>query len=376
MSPPRLRIAVLNRNFSPTAGGAERYSIALVEQLAARHELHVFAQAIAHDWPGVIYHRVPGPLRPRWINQLWFALYTWWASRRGFDVVHSHENTWHGNVQTVHVRSLRVGLFYGRQGWGRVSRWVQCFTSPRLWCYLALERSRYRAVAGRLFVAASHPLRDELEAAFPGLRGHTEVLSPGVRLDLPGIDKAAARAQFGLPESAPVILFVGNDYEKKGLPALLAAFSSLPGKTHLLVVGNAAHIPPYRAQTETVGIADRVHFVGALADVRPAYFAADVLAHPTTEDTFAMVVLEAMACGLPVVVSGPAHCGIAAALRDEVDALILPDPGDADALRERLARVIGDAALRAALAAAGAAFAAKHDWEQVAARQEAMYLRR
>ena len=61
----RLRIAVLNRTFSPVGGGAERYSIAMVEQLASRHEIHVFAQEIDHSWPGVAYHRIAMPLRPR-----------------------------------------------------------------------------------------------------------------------------------------------------------------------------------------------------------------------------------------------------------------------------------------------------------------------
>lgn len=111
---PRLRIAVLNRIFSATGGGAERYSIALVEQLAQRHEIHVFAQHINHQWPGVHYHRIALPFtRPRWINQLWFALATWWATRAGFDVVHSHESTWHGRVQTVHVVSVRYSLLQG-----------------------------------------------------------------------------------------------------------------------------------------------------------------------------------------------------------------------------------------------------------------------
>src|SRR5687767_8182662 len=98
-SDARLRIAVLNRVFSASGGGAESYSIRLVEHLAARHEIHVFAQEIGHQWPGVTYHRVSSPLRrPRWANQLWYALAAWLATRRGFDVVHSHENGWQGRV--------------------------------------------------------------------------------------------------------------------------------------------------------------------------------------------------------------------------------------------------------------------------------------
>ena len=87
-SHPKLRIAVLSRNFVATGGGAERYAIALVEQLAQQHEIHVYAQTIAHQHPSVTYHQVATPLRrPRWINQLYFATATWWATRKGFDIV-------------------------------------------------------------------------------------------------------------------------------------------------------------------------------------------------------------------------------------------------------------------------------------------------
>jgi hypothetical protein len=115
--PRRLRIAVLNRVFSRAGGGAESYSINVAEHLAARHEVHVFAQEIVHEFPGITYHRVSRPLaKPRWINQLWYAASTWWATRRGFDVVHSHENTWHGDVQTIHVKPVRGNLLAGRSG--------------------------------------------------------------------------------------------------------------------------------------------------------------------------------------------------------------------------------------------------------------------
>ncbi|MBU3740125.1 MAG: glycosyltransferase family 4 protein, partial [Rhodoferax sp.] len=69
-APPgrRLRVAVLTRVFAPWGGGAERYAMALVEQLAARHEIHVFAQTVQHQWPGVHYHRIARPFaRPRWL---------------------------------------------------------------------------------------------------------------------------------------------------------------------------------------------------------------------------------------------------------------------------------------------------------------------
>ena len=153
VGPQRLRVAVLNRLFTLTGGGAERYSIALVEQLASQHEIHVFAQEIGDQFPGVTYHRVPLPFRrPRWINQLWFAAATWWLTRKGFDVVHSHENTWHGNVQSVHVLPVHYNLLVGRSGLKRALRWLKVVTSPRLLTYLCLEKLRYRVSDGRCIV--------------------------------------------------------------------------------------------------------------------------------------------------------------------------------------------------------------------------------
>ncbi|MEY2861255.1 MAG: hypothetical protein RL392_1713, partial [Pseudomonadota bacterium] len=109
-----MRIAVLSRNFASTGGGAERYSIAVVERLAEKHEVHVFTQNIEHNFSGVVYHRITTPMqRPRWVNQLYFAFSTWRATRKGFDIVHSHENTWHGNVQTVHVLPIKHTMFAG-----------------------------------------------------------------------------------------------------------------------------------------------------------------------------------------------------------------------------------------------------------------------
>ncbi|MBI2750598.1 MAG: glycosyltransferase family 4 protein [Burkholderiales bacterium] len=378
-TPRRLRIAVLNRIFSPTGGGAERYSIALVEQLAQRHEIHVFAQAINHQWPGVHYLRIPQPLtRPRWLNQLWFAVATWWYTRRGFDVVHSHENTWHGQVQTVHVVPVRYSLLHGRTGVAKALRWLKIVTSPRLLTYLALERGRYAVADGRCITLASSSQLPVMAEAFPHAVTACEVVNPGVS-SVPGVAsaqaRAAARIQLGLPLDGRCVLFVGNDFRKKGLPTMLQALAQVPADCYLAVVGNLAQKPLVEADLQASGQSGRVHFLGALSSVDLAYQAADCLAHPTLEDTFAMVVLEALSHGLPVVVSGTPYCGIAADLRDGEEALLLSEPRDAQALATALLRVLDDAPLAARLREHGLAFAHRHLWSQIAVQQEALYQR-
>lgn len=372
-----LRVAVLSRIFSPTGGGAERYSIALVEQLAQRHQMHVFAQRIEHHWPGVTYHKVSSPLtKPRWINQLWFDTATWWATRRDFDIVHSHENTWHGNVQTVHVLPVKDKMFGGRTGWRWLLRCLKVLSSPRLLVYLGLERFRFSVRDGRCIVVTSGSLMNRVANAYPASMDSLRVLTPGVTRVAGFADAAQqvlARKRLGLPVTGDLILFVANDYRRKGLDALLRALAQLPPNNYLAVVGNGVQIPEYSAQARDLGVIDRLAFLGPLADLDDAYSAADCLAHPTLEDTFAMVVLEAMAHGLPVLVSGERYCGIAALLEHGRNALLLDEPRDAGALALSIDRIFQDQVLRQSLSAAALLFAAQHLWATVAAQQEAIY---
>jgi len=373
----RLRIAVLNRNFSPTGGGAERYSIALVEELASRHELHVFAQNIEHQWPGVTYHKLLAPLsKPRWINQIWYALTSWWATRQGFDVVHSHENTWHGQVQTVHVLPIKYNLFIGRSGWRLALRWLKVVTSPRLLSYLFMERLRYDVSDGRTIVLTSASLMAIMAETYPKAKSAMTVITPGVK-SVPGPasgeERNAARLRLGLPSKGFCILFVANDFRKKGLLVLLQALEKLPDECFLTVVGGAAQIPMYLEKVKALGLQQRVFFLGSMHDVEDAYLCANCLAHPTLEDTFAMVVLEAMAHGVPVVVSSARYCGISELLVHGVNALILEDPFDSRMLAETVSKLLPDSALSNQLSQSGCVFSEAHTSSEVAARQDCIY---
>lgn len=373
----KLRVAVLNRTFSSSGGGAERYSVALVEQLSDRHEIHVFAQDIDHHWPGVTYHRVSAPLRkPRWVNQLWFATASWWATRRGFDVVHSHENTWHGDVQTVHVLPVKYNLFHGRTGWLLLLQWLKAVTSPRLLTYLTLEHLRYAPRPGRQVVVTADAVRAIMAFSYPACRGALSVITPGItmlQLPVASLRKHEARVRLGLPATGSCLLFAGNDYRKKGLKTVLDAMAQLPAAVVLAVAGKPADIPAFREQVQALKLDARVFFLGSLKNMGPAYEAADCLVHPTLEDTFAMVVLEAMAHGLPVVVSGPRYCGISGLLRHGVNAMILDDPRDATHLVQALEQVLSEQPLQDRLGQGATEFAAQYQWETIAGQQEAMY---
>jgi UDP-glucose:(heptosyl)LPS alpha-1,3-glucosyltransferase len=139
--------------------------------------------------------------------------------------------------------------------------------------------------------------------------------------------------------------------------------SQLSDFPHLVVVGNPIQVPKFKLLAAELGIMDRVHFVGALPDMSVAYRAADMLVHPTLEDSFAMVVLEAMSYGLPVVVSSAKYCGISEFLQNDVDALLVDDPQNAADLSVRIAQILTNAQLRQALSDAGFRFAKKNLWD-------------
>ena len=371
----RLRVAVLARIFSTSAGGAERYCASLVKHLAPQHEIHVFAQDIRTQYPQVVFHQVPLFFRrPRWLNQIAFATYTWWQTRKGFDVVHSHENTWHGDVQTIHVLPFSYLWFVNRHGLGLFLKTLQLITSPRLLTYWVLEKLRMRHQPGRFLVAVSEPVKAVLNKDLKHKLDHIRVISPGVERTHvhSSSEKMQARLDLGLPMHGKCLLWIGNNAIKKGLPTLLEALAQLPKDFFLVIVGSAVPENKWRSQVTALGLDDRIFFKGVLDDMTLAYTAADLLVHPTLEDTFGMVVLEAMSHAVPAIVSSELYCGISAELTHLNNAWILQDPIDAKALEKAIEKSL-DSNTHEAMSQQAIAWAGTQDWQHLALTQEALY---
>jgi UDP-glucose:(heptosyl)LPS alpha-1,3-glucosyltransferase len=114
-------------------------------------------------------------------------------------------------------------------------------------------------------------------------------------------------------------------------------------------------------------LAGRLHWHGASSDVARFHAAADVFALPTTYEPFGLVIIEAMASGLPVITSGLA--GAAVAIAEGNNGLLLDDPRDAEQLAQHL-RALLDAGERDRVGQAAAASVADYEWQQVFTRAE------
>ena len=193
-------------------------------------------------------------------------------------------------------------------------------------------------------------------------------LDPDIMRDVPA---EMARKKFELKEN--VVLFVGRLDENKGLPVLLDAFEKMGRKdTSLCIVGKDLGM-----EKELRGIvADRglkdVHITGQVDKdtLLSLYSCASVLALPSSYEAFGMVLLEAMAKGVPVV--GTDVGGIPEALKGGECGLLVPY-GDAGALAEALAKAIDDERLRARLIRAGLSRAAEFSPSFVADKFRAIY---
>ncbi len=291
-----------------------------------------------------------------------------------FDVIHLHEPLVPAlpPVFLRHSKSINVGTFHAAHDGGSFM-----YSANR-----PLLRSWARRLHGR--IAVSTAAAEMIRRYFPG---HYDIIPNGV-----DIDRFAA--EIPCPENAaaarPYILFVGRFEERKGLPVLLQAFALLKERRpelSLVVVGEGARRKHYEDWVRQHRVPD-VHFAGYVpGEVLPAYYQhATVYCAPNTgNESFGIVLLEAMAAGAPVVASN--IDGFAAVINDplgdapealfdaEGRAAVLVPPSDPAALAAALESVATTPALRRSMAAAGLARAPSFSWPRVAERILAYYER-
>jgi glycosyltransferase involved in cell wall biosynthesis len=166
-----------------------------------------------------------------------------------------------------------------------------------------------------------------------------------------------------VPETEFLILFCGHDFKRKGLDRAIAALARMSQPAHLVVVGGVAggRLPEYEQLVATLGVVDRVHFAGARHDTHRFFQAADVFVLPTRVDTWGITVVEAMATGIPAIVTDVA--GSASFVEDGVSGYVLASPFDAGQLSALLDRLASDADLRVRVGESAGERARRLEWK-------------
>ncbi len=226
---------------------------------------------------------------------------------------------------------------------------------------------RYRSRLHRVIVVLTPEERHVLRRVYGRVRPRTVVIPNGVDPDRfrppTPVERAAARERFRLGEDDRVALFVGGEFERKGLGVLIEAMAAAPTVLLLVVGGDTRMVARVTSRAEELGVADRVMLIGEQSDPAPYYGIADMFVMPSAYESFGLVFLEALACGVPVIAT---RVGVAPrVICDGINGyLVERDPGEIADRMEQIAALDDSAPMRAAARES----IADYSWSAVASR--------
>ena len=377
-----MHLALTLQHVDPARGGAETYVADLCRRLVAagcRVDLHAEtwrAEALTSQ-VNVIPVETFGRTR---LERLWSFARESEASLAqcahdcsvGFINTYAHDVIIpQGGVQAA---SLLANARRRKRPGARLAYVLAKSANPKLWVQRAIERRQYDPERGARVVAVSRMVKRDLETFHhvPPHRIHVvyNAIDPArLAVAHPGASRAAARNRLGFAPADLVALFPGHNHALKGLGPLIEALAErgrlAPSCRPIHVIATGDGRGAFRRLAARRGVAGFVHFLGFEDDVRGCYQAADFFAQPTYYDPCSLVVLEALASGLPVITT--MQNGASELLTDGREGRILTSPDAQGELARALDLMTVDAE-RLAMAAHARALGARHTLDDHVAR--------
>jgi UDP-glucose:(heptosyl)LPS alpha-1,3-glucosyltransferase len=345
-----MKIALCYESMVPAQGGCETYIADLAHRLARdSHEVHLVARTLDDSaFPNsCLFHPLPSFRGPRWLRPWRFARACERVlSDHDFDVSVGFVKTWGQDVLMpqggLHVASAAHNRKkYASSCMQQMVRMIHGL-SVKNWSYRLLERKQFLE-HDSLIIVPSRMVRQHLHGYY-GINGsrvhviHNAIDTKRFHSHDRLLIRSRMRAQLAIAASDSVGLFVGHNYRLKGLDPLLRAIRLIPKEIKFkLIVCGSADYRRYERLAKHWNILDRIRFLGFVADVREAFFAADFLVHPTFYDPCALVTMEALACGLPVITTH--FNGAAELLPPPLASLTIENPHDHQVIADNIVRL-------------------------------------
>lgn len=373
-----MRIALVSHHVH-RHGGPPQYVAALAAALALDHEVTIFSSSFEGlEHTGVRHRKVWAP-DGDFVWSVTFPLATSLLlllsrlKRAGrFDIVHTHGDfPAFADVLTSHfceaeeverLRRQKTGVTLSEGLRHRGTAW--------------LERGVVRQSKGKPLIVLSERMRREFLSHYRHLEERLFVIPSGVDsyryspANIP-LYRDEIRSRHGVPSGHSVVLFVGGYWERKGVSQAIKALPLLRSSQVTLLVVGSGDIVRYRELARCEGVEKRVVFAGPTEEVWRYFAAGDIFLLPSLYEPFGLVILEAMATGLPVVTSFEA--GVSELLQDGYDALLLEDPGDVSEIASKLDLLVEDADLRGYLGLRARQTAMEYTWSKMAQRTVDVY---
>lgn len=375
LSKSKSRLAVVSP-FLDKRNGTERIAVEWITRLQDSFAIHLYSQSVEDlDLTNIVWHKIPKLPGPHLVNFLWWFLanHLWRAWDRQihglrYDLVYSPGvNCLNADVVSVHIifaeylqrigsnaspsKSISWPIRLHRKLYYRICRFLekQVYTNSETFLILISQKTATN-------LERFYGRHERIAILYLGL--DHETFNPARRLQF----RENARKEIGLSAERFVVLLVGNDWRNKGVPVLLQAMALLRDLPINLLVISREDPAAIESLVIDGGLAGYVRVMPPRKDVEFYYAAADAYAGPSLEDTFALPPAEAMACGLPVIVS--AANGTCEIMTNEQNGLVLSDPTNSVELAEMLRRLYHDENLRKRLGENAAETARKYSWER------------
>jgi UDP-glucose:(heptosyl)LPS alpha-1,3-glucosyltransferase len=329
-------------------GGVERVVLETVNHLSdAGHEVHLFVSEWDRDaidtrsavHPVSYASRMPlARIRrfPQRCEQVMRSTGLDFDAHGAFGVMSPPGGTiWVGSVHAAWLAISRAQ----RDLRGRLRQMV----NPYHHYILKLERHIFGGGRYRQLIALTDQVKQDLIDHYRVPSEDIAILGNGYshsefNLERRTNERQAVRAELGLSANQKVIVFVANETERKGFGPLVQAIAALDDPTVALIAVGKLDAARYRPRLAQLGLTDRVRFTGPSSDVGRYYAAADVFALPTQYEAWGLVIVEAMACGLPALTSRLA--GAAIAVGEGETGELLDNPRDVGEITNKLSPLL------------------------------------
>jgi UDP-glucose:(heptosyl)LPS alpha-1,3-glucosyltransferase len=299
-----MKIALVKKRYSLRHGGSERYCVVLARRLKQHgHEVAVIGERIDEELSGEVeFHKVPVNRLTSWTYNRSFAENAGRIVKaERFDLVYGLGRSFGLDAVRVteRLQSHWLNVYYRKPA----NRWLQGL-NPRHRTLIELERTIYQSEQTKRVVTQSRLDRRLVQEYYRIPEDKIRTIHNGVDIHAfhPGLREGSEdlRTEFGLAKDEPLLVFASMDFEGKGLRSILKAVKETRHADGRLLVLGTGPERKFRRIADDLGVGPRVIFAGRRSDIARFYGAGDLFLLPTAYEPFPNVVLEAMACGLPV----------------------------------------------------------------------------
>lgn len=349
-----MRVAFVLRHI--TEKGSSKYAVEVIKYMQKNgHDVHVFA----NKWDkmnSVHFHKIPVFSRNFFIREfLMMALSTIIVNlqRYKFNVVYSQPGRFFSpDIAGVHMCATG--------GIGNKPKNIEY----RIW----YEIEKFNLKKAKRIIAVSDSIKNELMKNYSVPEEKITVIHNGVNLSEFSLGnkkniRLEIRKKYNIGKNEILLLFVGNPFSRKGLEYLLRALPFVKN-VKLLIIGRYDDITPYLKLSDSLGVRERVLYMDFVDKISDFFASSDIFVFPTLYEPFGLVVIEAMASGLPVVVSKCA--GAAELIEDGNGGILLDNPKNPEEIAEKVNMLIKNKRLRSKISKQARKVVEEYAWDKVA----------